>query len=61
MTAANTVILSVLGEMPFAEMAGDVGIPYCLNKSTFDRGCLYSSYLNSYVPDNQRETLELNY
>ena len=42
-------------------MAGDVGIPYCQNKSTFDRGCLYSSYLNNYVPADQRPTLDLTY
>ena len=62
MTASNTVILSVLGEMPFAEMAGDVGIPYCQNRDIYDnKGCLYWSGLNPYVPDNQRASLDLNY
>lgn len=42
-------------------MAGDVGIPYCLDKSRFDKGCLYSPYLNNYVPWEQRPTLDLIY
>jgi hypothetical protein len=35
MTSSNTVILSVLGEIPYAEFEGDVGIPYCLNSTHF--------------------------
>ena len=31
MNAKNTLILAVMGESPFAEFAGDVGIPYCQN------------------------------
>ena len=29
MNSNNTIILAAVGEPPFAEFAGDVGIPYC--------------------------------
>jgi hypothetical protein len=31
MNSKNTIILAVVGESPYAEFAGDVGIPYCQN------------------------------
>ena len=61
MNSSNTVILSVLGEMPFAEMKGDVGVPYCTNKPLYYVGCLYGNAYNPYTPENERETLNLDY
>jgi len=61
MTSSNTIILAVLGEMPFAEFKGDVGVPYCTGSSLFSSGCLYNNVNNPYTPQSQRATLELNY
>jgi beta-glucosidase len=58
MTAKNTLIIGAIGESPFAEMCGDVNIPYCQN-SSYGQGCSY--FPNSYTPDNQRNTLKLEY
>lgn len=51
MTAANTVILAVLGEAPYAEFKGDIGVPYCINQSILGGvGCLYDSIGHPYLP-----------
>jgi len=51
MNANNTIILGVIGESPFAEVAGDVGIPYCKNTSVLGGdGCLYDYSFNPYLP-----------
>ena len=55
MNSRNTLILSVVGESPYAEFSGDVGIPYCMNETVIsDKGCLYDDNSNPYMPDNQR-------
>lgn len=42
MTANNTLIISVVGESPYAEMVGDIGNPYCHNKEKFNgKGCIW--------------------
>jgi hypothetical protein len=52
MNANNTVIIVVVGESPYAEFQGDVGIPYCLNETLGGEGCLYGG--NAYLPRKQR-------
>jgi hypothetical protein len=48
MTAKNTIILSVVGEIPYAEMTGDINIPYCQNQTIFGGvGCIWIP--NSYT------------
>lgn len=62
MHANNTIILGVLGESPYAETNGDVGVPYCKNVSVLGGdGCLYDYNLNPYLPENERITLDLDY
>ena len=61
MHANNTIILGVLGESPYAETSGDVGIPYCKNTVLSGDGCLYNPDLNPYLPQNQRTLLDLEY
>jgi beta-glucosidase len=59
MTSKNTLILSVVGESPYAEMVGDVNIPYCQNQSVFGGdGCIW--WPSTYSPDIQPHTLEVN-
>ncbi len=36
MNAKNTLILSVVGESPYAEFTGDVNIPYCQNSTEYE-------------------------
>lgn len=60
MTAKNTIIIGVLGESPYAETAGDVGIPYCKNSIFGSDGCRYDGS-NPYLPEVQRTTLALAY
>src|ERR1700733_13723411 len=47
MTSRNTLIIGVVGEVPYAESAGDINIPYCQNHTGPDDvpapGCLYNS------------------
>lgn len=58
MNSKNTLILSVVGENPYAEMVGDINIPYCQNKSIFaGDGCLW--WQNTYSPAVQSNTLEV--
>lgn len=61
MHANNTVILGVLGESPYAETSGDVGIPYCKGSILSQDGCLYNPDLNPYLPQNQRTLLDLEF
>lgn len=58
MTAKNTIIIGVLGESPYAETAGDVGIPYCHGSILGSDGCRYDG-TNPYLPQKQRSTLDL--
>ena len=56
MTAKNTLILSVVGESPYAEMVGDINIPYCQNHSIYGGdGCLW--WPSTYSPPIQSKTL----
>ena len=62
MNAKNTLILAVAGESPYAEFAGDVGIPYCQNETVLSGdGCMYDSGLNPYMPPKQKATLDLEF
>ncbi len=62
MTPANTVILGVLGEPPYAEFKGDINIPYCVNQSVLGGvGCLYDNIGHPYLPTKQRTSLALEY
>jgi hypothetical protein len=45
-TPENTIIIGVLAESPYAEMAGDINNLYCYPGSK--EGCLYGG--NSYLP-----------
>ena len=56
MTPQNTVILAVLGEPPYAEFKGDVGIPYCVNQTILGGvGCLYGNADNAYLNEHQQK------
>ena len=60
MNSQNTVIMAAVGEPPFAEFAGDVGIPYCKKDGPLsDEGCMYSEWLNPYLNGDQRSSLSL--
>ena len=63
MNSRNTLIVGVIGEVPYAESAGDVNIPYCqvYTDNNTQPGCLYSSSLNPYIALSQPKTLEVNY
>ena len=57
MTAANTVVMGVLAESPYAEMMGDIANPMCKG----GEGCMYWGGGNPYMPDAQRQTLANEY
>lgn len=60
MNAKNTLIISVVGESPYAEMVGDIGIPYCHNKTFFNgHGCIW--WPNTYSGTSQEKSLEVNF
>ena len=62
MTAANTVILGTLADIPTAEFMGDINVPYCRHDDTnFDKGCLYNLHLNPYLPNQERRSLAIHY
>jgi beta-glucosidase len=60
MTNKNTIIIGVFGEVPYAESAGDVNIPYC-RSSALSSGCTYNPILNAYVPESQSQDLTVNF
>lgn len=48
-TPANTLLITVLAENPYAEYMGDVNCVYC---QTADKtGCLYNYHDNEYQPE----------
>jgi len=56
MNSKNTLILSVVGESPYAEMVGDINIPYCQNHSMYQGdGCIW--WPSTYSPPIQSKTL----
>ena len=60
MNSKNTLILAAVGESPYAEMAGDVGIPYCQNETILGKeGCLFDDAANPYYYTPQRPNLNL--
>ena len=60
MNKDNTVIIGVLGEPPYAEFKGDVGVPYCQAGSPLSgTGCMYYYVKNDYLLEQQRATLDL--
>ncbi len=61
MHANNTLIIGVVGQSPFAESNGDVGVPYCKDNILGGDGCLYDSTLNPYLPEVQRTNLGIDY
>ena len=62
MNAKNTLILSVVGQSPYAEFSGDVGIPYCVNATILaSDGCLYADGINPYMPQKQKSNLTLEF
>ena len=64
MNSKNTLILAAVGESPYAEMAGDVGIPYCQNETILGKeGCLFDDIdgENPYYFSPQRASLETDF
>lgn len=59
MNAKNTLILSVVGESPYAEMAGDVNIPYCQNRLLYPQGCIW--WPGTYSPTTQPNDLQVSF
>ena len=60
MNSKNTLILAAVGESPYAEMGGDVGIPYCQNETILGKeGCLFDDAANPYYYTPQRPNLNL--
>lgn len=59
MTAKNTLIIGVFGEVPYAESQGDVNIPYC--KIEDEPACLYRPSLNPYVSGFQKKDLTIGF
>ncbi len=56
MNSENTLILSVLGESPYAEMVGVINIPYCQNPELYNnQGCIW--YPGAYLPLKQPSSL----
>ena len=55
----NTLIIGTFGEYPYAEVTGDVNIPYC--KVSDAPQCLYRSTHNPYAPVAQSRTLKLDF
>lgn len=51
MTAANTVIIGVFGESPYAEFMGEINSEYCIGTTKYVEGCGYNSHINEYMPD----------
>ena len=50
MNTKNTITIGVLAESPYAETAGDVGIPYCTGSTLIGGdGCRYDGS-NPYLP-----------
>ncbi len=60
MTAKNTLIIGVFGEVPYAESEGDVNIPYC-RITDLNPFCLYTPILNPYVPAEQHKDLSVDF
>jgi hypothetical protein len=53
------LIIGAFGEYPYAEVTGDVNIPYC--KVSDVPECLYRSAHNPYAPVGQARTLKLDF
>jgi hypothetical protein len=53
------LIIGAFGEYPYAEVTGDVNIPYC--KVSDVPECLYRSTHNPYAPVGQARTLKLDF
>jgi beta-glucosidase len=60
MTAKNTLIIGVFGEVPYAESVGDVNIPYC-RSSDIGQYCNYDPVLNPYVSLSQSQDLTIDF
>ncbi|CAD8161610.1 unnamed protein product [Paramecium octaurelia] len=56
-TSANTIVINVLAENPYAEYMGDINCKYCQGE---DRtGCLYDMHDNVYLTKSQPTRLEI--
>ncbi|CAD8082812.1 unnamed protein product [Paramecium primaurelia] len=54
---ANTIVIHVLAENPYAEYMGDVNCQYCQTKDKI--GCLYNNHDNVYLTESQATRLEI--
>lgn len=65
LSSADTLIIGVLSEPPYAEFMGDINNPACKNNiDDFQNGCLYNLEqfkLNPYLPRQQPDTLAINF
>jgi beta-glucosidase len=65
LTSANTVIIAVLSEVPYAEFMGDINNPACKDTIVdFMDGCLYNLQqfkLNTYLPRQQPDSLAVDF
>ena len=61
MNQANTVMIGVLAEVPYAEFMGDISSPYCRDNKTYDHGCLYNLHFNPSLPLQQKKSLAIKY
>lgn len=62
MNAKNTLIIGVVGQSPYAEFKGDIGVPYCVNQTILGGvGCLYDNMGHPYLPPKERASLALEY
>jgi len=52
----------VLAEVPYAEFMGDINSVYCSDPVKYlYAGCLYNSHMNPYMPQNQKQTLDIDF
>ncbi|CAD8172306.1 unnamed protein product [Paramecium pentaurelia] len=54
---ANTIVIHVLAENPYAEYMGDINCKYCQTKDK--KGCLYNQHDNLYQTESQATRLEI--
>ncbi|CAD8177453.1 unnamed protein product [Paramecium octaurelia] len=54
---ANTIVIHVLAENPYAEYMGDVNCKYCQSQN--QKGCLYNQRDNVYQTESQATRLEI--
>ena len=50
-----------MAEDPYAEFMGDVNNPFCYGTTAHVEGCNYNLHFNSYLPQQQKTELRLEY